>query len=87
MTAYTNWTVAEDDDGILITADIEGGVNPALIIRVQKSTGTVFVKGSPHLYAQQSNGMAIDSMLSLFGCVFSVYPNSLQVELDRGKKI
>ncbi len=87
MTAYTNWTVAEDDDGILITADTEGGVNPALVIRVQKKTGTVFVKGSPHLYAQQSTGMAIDSMLELFGCVFSVYPNSLQVELDRGKKV
>ncbi len=86
MTTYENWSVTEDDDGILITADYGKGPNPALIIRVQKSTGTVFVKGSPHLYAQQSNGMAIDSMLSLFGCVFSVYPNSLQVELDRSKR-
>ncbi len=83
---YTNWKVTDEQGVITVTADLDGSVNPALNIWVNRETGAVFVKGSPEFRVSDSNGHANSCVLSLFECLFSVYPNSIQVELDRDKK-
>ena len=56
MSEYTDWQVEEGKLEFVISARREGGVNPALTIRVLKSAGAVTIEGSPELTVIGCNG-------------------------------
>ena len=56
MSEYTDWHVEDTDGALLISANREGGVNPALVISVLKDKGSVMIQGSPALTAVGCDG-------------------------------